>query len=156
MQKPVRGSLLIRSTPADADVFVNGRASGTTPTAVRDLALGSYTIRVTRDGYAPDERTLQLTARRPSAATLFNLRPSPARAGGREAQSGRIVVQSRPTGARVFVNDRLVGSTPLSMPDVPAGPARVRMELDGYEPWMTIVQVTGGEPSRVAASLESR
>ena len=68
------GSVLIRSTPADADVLVNGTLRGKTPLALRDLALGSYTIRVARDGYAAEERTLQLTARRPTTSTTINLR----------------------------------------------------------------------------------
>jgi hypothetical protein len=148
--------LLIRSTPGDADVLVNGRASGKTPVAVRDLALGSYTIRVARDGYATQEQKLELTARRPTAATMFNLRPGGARSSGAEGRPGGLVVQSRPAGARVFVNDRLVGSTPLSMPNVPAGPARVRIELDGYQSWTTTVRVNDGGQARVAASLERK
>jgi hypothetical protein len=66
----------VRSTPADADVLVNGKPRGKTPLALRDLALGSYTIRVEREGYAAEERMLQLTARRPTASTTFNLRSS--------------------------------------------------------------------------------
>ncbi len=150
---------MIRSTPGDADVLVNGRASGKTPAAVRDLALGSYTIRVTRDGYVTEERKLELTEQRPTAAMMFNLR---SRAGLEESRpanregAGRLAVQSRPAGARVFVNDRIVGSTPLSMPNIPAGSATVRIELDGYQPWTTTVRVNDGEQVRVAASLERK
>ena len=43
-------------------------------------------------------------------------------------------MQSRPPGARVYVNDRLAGSTPVAIPNVPAGGVTVRIELDGYEP----------------------
>jgi len=148
-QKP--GSLLIRSTPADADVMVNGRARGKTPVTLRDLALGSYTILVAREGYASEERKLQLTTRRTAASTQFNLRPASAPQAGKP---GGLNVQSRPAGARVFVNDRLVGTTPLALPDLPAGPATVRIERDGYTTWTTTVRVGGGEQTRVAASLE--
>jgi hypothetical protein len=65
-------------------------------------------------------------------------------------------VDSRPSGARVFVNDRLIGITPMTVPDLPAGPAVVRMEMDGYQSWVTTVRVTAGEQTRVAASLETR
>jgi len=145
------GSLLIRSTPADADVMVNGRARGKTPVALRDLALGSYTILVAREGYASEERKLHLTTRRTAASTQFNLRPASAPQTGKP---GGLNVQSRPAGARVFVNDRLVGTTPLAVPDLPAGPATVRIEMDGYTTWSTTVRVGGGEQTRVAASLE--
>ena len=160
--------MLIRSTPADADVLVNGKPRGKTPVALRDLALGSYTIRVARDGYATEVRTLQLTARRPTASTTINLRSAggnanttrpgvPAEAmGDAGAAAGGLNVQSRPAGARVFVNDRLAGSTPIAIPGLPAGSTTVRIELDGYEPWTTRVRVAAGEQTRVAASLERK
>jgi hypothetical protein len=65
-------------------------------------------------------------------------------------------VQSRPSGARVLVNNRLAGSTPLTIPDIPAGPATVRIEMDGYQTWATTIQVNAGEPARVNASLDRR
>ncbi|MEO5742464.1 MAG: PEGA domain-containing protein, partial [Vicinamibacterales bacterium] len=162
------GSVLVRSTPADADVLVNGTPRGKTPLALRDLALGSYTIRVVRDGYATEERTLQLTVRRPSTSTTINLRSTSARGAiaAKEGASadrpadktgrGGLNVQSRPAGARVFVNNQLVGSTPIAIPGLPAGPATVRIELDGYQPWTTTVRVSAGDLMRVAASLESK
>ena len=61
VERAPTGSMLIRSTPADADVLVNGKPRGKTPVALRELALGSYNIRVAREGYAAEERTLQLT-----------------------------------------------------------------------------------------------
>jgi hypothetical protein len=139
--------MLIRSSPADADVTVNGVPRGKTPLTLRDLALGSYTIRVARDGYAAEERTLQLTVQRPTSSTTIDLRSQKAGPGGLD-------VLSRPAGARVFVNDRLAGSTPVAIPGLPAGPATVRIELDGYQPWTTRVTVGAGEQTRVAASLE--
>ena len=139
--------MLIRSTPADADVLVNGTLRGKTPLALRDLALGSYTIRVARDGYAAEERTMQLTTQRPTSSTTINLRSEKTGPGG-------LTVQSRPPGARVFVNDQLAGSTPVAIPGLPAGSATVRIELDGYQPWTATVRVAAGEQTRVAASLE--
>jgi len=162
------GSVLIRSTPADADVLVNGKPRGKTPLTLRDLALGSYTIRVARDGYATEERTLQLTERRPTTSTTINLRSAggnanttrpglPAKAmGDASAAAGGLNVQSRPAGARVFVNDRLAGSTPIAIPGLPAGSTTVRIELDGYQPWTTTVRVGAGGQTRVAASLERK
>jgi hypothetical protein len=146
------GSVLVRSTPADADVVVNGQSRGKTPLALRELALGSYTIRVARDGYAAEERTLRLTTQRPSQSTTIELRSAAAPAA--RSGPGGLNVQSRPAGARVFVNNRLAGSTPVAIRGVPAGPATVRIEMDGYQPWTTTVRVNAGDQTRVAASLE--
>lgn len=132
-------------------MLVNGRRRGKTPLALRDLSLGSYTIRVEREGYASENRRLQLTAQQPTAATTFTLRPSVA-----QGTVGSLNVQSRPAGARVFVDGRLAGLTPLAIPDLPAGPATVRIELDGYQPWTTAVRVNPGGQTRVNASLDRR
>ena len=150
-------------------MLVNGQSRGKTPLVLRDLALGSYTIRVAREGYAPEERTLQLTTRRPTFSTTLTLRSTapPARASAPAAAAaainapeksgpGGLNVQSRPPGAQVYVNDRLAGSTPVAIPGVPAGDARVRIEMDGYQPWTTTVRVNAGEQTRVAASLETK
>jgi hypothetical protein len=64
------------------------------------------------------------------------------------------MVESRPPGARVFLDGKLVGTTPLTMSDVPAGAHAVRLDLAGYRPWVSSVRVVAGEPGRVTASLD--
>ena len=63
-------------------------------------------------------------------------------------------VDSRPAGARVFVDGMPVGSTPLVLPDVTAGSHTVRIEMPGYRPWITTITLSRGMRSRVGASLE--
>jgi serine/threonine protein kinase len=168
------GNLLLRTTPGDADVTVNGAPRGKTPLVLRDLALGSYTIRIARDGYASEERTFQLTNRRPTFSTTINLRPAAASVSSRgtstaalgasagpsgaaeKSGTGGLNVQSRPAGARVFVNNRPAGATPVAVPDVPAGAATVRIEMDGYEPWVATVNVNANQQTRVGASLDRK
>jgi hypothetical protein len=148
-------------------VIVNGQARGKTPLTVRDLPLGSYTIRVARDGFAVEDRDVRLTAKRSNASIAIPLKPAPVKNTGgalRQAQGapsssrgvGSISVDSRPPGARVYVNDRLIGSTPLAIPGLPAGPATVRIEMDGYQTWATTARVSAGEQTRVAASLDRK
>jgi eukaryotic-like serine/threonine-protein kinase len=159
-----RGRVEIRSTPASAIVSVNGQSRGRTPLTVRDLALGSYNIRVARDGFAAVDRDVRLTDTQPSALLVVALKETPekpatpgtAAAGTSAGGVGEMAVESRPAGARVFVNDRPVGSTPLVIPGLPAGPATVRIEMDGYETWATTVKVSAGEQTRVGASLDRK
>ncbi|MGH9256482.1 MAG: PEGA domain-containing protein [Vicinamibacterales bacterium] len=67
---------------------------------------------------------------------------------------GVLHVESRPTGAQVHLNDRLVATTPFRLYRVPSGSHTVRMELEGYKPLSTSVDVAGGSLVRVAGSLE--
>jgi hypothetical protein len=90
------------------------------------------------------------TPARPAAA------PAPARtpaaAAGRETST--LLVESRPTGATVFLNGKRVGTTPMELPTVAVGSHAVRLEMTGYRPWSSSVRVVSGEKNRVAASLE--
>ncbi len=71
-----------------------------------------------------------------------------------ESDTGALQVLSRPSGAQVVVDGRVAGKTPLSIPGVRAGAHDVRIELPGFRRWATSVTVTGGDRTRVAASLE--
>ena len=152
------GRVLVRSEPAGARVLVDGRVRGTTPAALRDLPFGAVTLTVERDGYRPETRRISLTRERPSAAVTVQLNqtgaasPGPARAGG--AAAGVLVVESRPSGARVTVDGRPIGTTPLSLPEVSSGRHTVRLEMSGFRSWSTSIEVAPGERTRVAASLE--
>ena len=65
-----------------------------------------------------------------------------------------MVVESRPRAARVVLNGKEVGRTPLVLPEVSAGSHVVRLEMDGYRTWTASVRVVAGERNRVTASLE--
>ena len=80
--------------------------------------------------------------------------PAPARVDPRTAGPSRLEVVSRPAGAEVYLDERLVGTTPLTLSDVAPGPHRVRIALPGHQRWVTDVVVRPGEGARVAASLE--
>ncbi len=64
------------------------------------------------------------------------------------------MVESRPTGAHVFLDGRMIGTTPLAMPTVAAGEHAIRLELGGYRRWSSSVRVVASERNRVTASLE--
>jgi hypothetical protein len=65
------------------------------------------------------------------------------------------VVVSRPSGAQVFLDERLVGTTPLSLGGVAPGIHGVRIALPEHRRWATAVAVTDDDSRvRVAASLE--
>ncbi len=160
------GRLLVRSTPAGARVFVDGREEGRTPVAVRELARGEHRLRVVRDGYATEERRITITASRPAQAMTVPLSPVrvaqvpaermpiPATPGTTGRFVGALTVDSRPPSAKVFIDGKLVGSTPLQLAGLDAGEHVVRIELDGYRRWSSSVRVVASEQNRVTASLE--
>ncbi|MGH9143908.1 MAG: PEGA domain-containing protein, partial [Vicinamibacterales bacterium] len=161
-QPEADGRLLVRSRPAGARVSVDGKDYGATPAIVRGLARGAHRVRIAHDGYATNERRFVVTSSRPSQSMTVELEPVRAAAAARPqtpvATQGRFVgalaIDSRPTGAKVFMDGALVGTTPIALPSVAAGSHAIRLEHDGYRHWSSSVRVVASEQNRVTASLE--
>ena len=163
-----RGRVLVRSTPAGARVSVDGREYGQTPAAIRGLAFGTHQVRVTRDGYVAEERRVAITAGRPAQSITVPLAPTRTASAVGSSDStpapstpatlgrfvGKLAIDSRPPGAKVYVDGKLVGNTPLALGEVRAGEHVVRIEQDGYRRWSSSVRVVAAEQNKVTASLE--
>jgi serine/threonine protein kinase len=102
----------------------------------------------------PAEATL--SKRRPAQLVEREVRPTKATADVTVATSstGTLQVMSRPSGAQVFVDDSLIGTTPFLLSNVAAGSKHLRIELSGYRNWTTWVNVAPGARVRVSAGLE--
>jgi hypothetical protein len=162
---PIVGSLLVRSTPLGARVLVDGREYGRTPLTVGNLSRGTHRVRVIRDGYEPDERQVTVTSAQRAHSMTVRLSPrrgAPQRAAAVSSAATRpaapsaapLTVESRPAGAMVFLDGRLVGTTPLVIPDVAAGDHALHLDRDGYRRWSSAIRIVTSERNRVAASLD--
>jgi transcriptional regulator with XRE-family HTH domain len=70
----VEGELRIDSQPAGTHVVVNGIARGSTPIRLQYLPIGSYTVRLVRDGYESQEASATLTNEQPARSISITLR----------------------------------------------------------------------------------
>jgi serine/threonine-protein kinase len=157
---PTTGQLVIRSSPIKAGVLIDGEWRGRTPLTVRGLSIGTHAVRVVEDGYVAETRRVAVDARSAGTTVSFQLarvrgpeRPAPA-AARPGARTGILRVESRPSGAAVIVDGRVVGTTPLQISDLEPGAHQVRIELPGHRPWSTTATIAAGQSVRVAASLE--
>jgi uncharacterized protein (TIGR02145 family) len=98
--KPKTGRIDITSTPFEAKIILNGKSYGTTPTTVRDLLIGSYTLTLEKTGYGTVTKTVTIAE---GKATEVN----------ETLLSGmEVTITSRPSGAQLWVNEVPVGTTP--------------------------------------------
>jgi hypothetical protein len=83
--------------------------------------------------------------------------PRRASANAAAASTGRLVVTSTPSGARVTVNGIAWGSTPATLDHLPLGPKRVRVVKDGYVSEEVAIGLTPQQPrSTVQLTLRPR
>jgi len=155
------GWLLVRTEPPGANVSIDGEDRGLTPLSLSEMPNGVYQLEVSVPGYRPDQRTVEISSDKTIAAVSivldqFVLGDADMLTEPGLIISGSVFVDSRPTGASVFVDGELVGVTPLLVSDVLVGSHGVRIVGDGYRSWFSTVLVEDGERSRIAASLEPR
>lgn len=115
-------TLTVKSTPDGASVSINGIDRGKTPCAIDKVQQGEVTVDLTLDGCEPYHSKLKLTAGQTEEINV-SLNELPA----------ELAVISIPDKARVYVNNQARGQTPLTMPALPPGAYRVRVEQKGYE-----------------------
>lgn len=130
--KGLPGTMSLASIPEDARFYVNDRPEGKGPILLKNLAPGSYAIRVEREGYATLRKTVELE-NGGSVAEEFRL----------ENVMGRIEVRTIPGGVRVFLDGAAVGTTksagedaeasePLAIENVREGEHALVFRRDGY------------------------
>jgi hypothetical protein len=146
------GRLVIQSTPPGALVTVDGQRAGETPVTLT-VPFGRHEVQVARSGYVPRTDRVDLTARQPSRTLRVPLRRGPTRESSVSAATGSVDVDTRPRGARVTVDGRARGSTPLRVPDLTAGDHRVLVEKDGYRSVTSMVNIVSGESTPLKLTL---
>lgn len=77
------------------------------------------------------------------ATTTTKADPTPA------AVNGRVLINSVPTGARVWLDNRELGTTPLTADAIASGDHQVRLERADYEPLALNIEVIGGQTANI-------
>ena len=108
------------------------------------LDAGTYTVYIVttpvgRRDLTPDESyaTLSVSLTRPTLTIL----------------PGGITIRTEPSGAEVWMDGTLQGTTPLNVPNVIEGNHSVEIRKEGYEPSIGNIIVTGGENITVEKTL---
>lgn len=120
------------------------------------MPAGPHSLSLRVDGYEEYRLTVQVTP-----ASTVKVGPTLTAAGSpgptatptAVADLGRFQVNSSPSGARVAVDGSYRGTTPLTVPDVPAGMHTVRFTLDGYVEREQSVDLRAGQTATVSANL---
>jgi hypothetical protein len=114
------GTLVVESTPAGAQVEVDGMQRGTTPLTL-DLPPGNHDLTLTRRNIT---RRFAVAVH-PGEQTTQTLDWTQVR------ETGSLAVTTDPPGAKISIDGKAVGVSPLTIPDLPAGRRKVVLEGQG-------------------------
>lgn len=129
-----RPPLEIRSEPAGATVFIDGRLAGATPLRLLALEPGEYCVRLERAGCQPVIKKVRMEGR---LVELHENMP--------EIATGRLQVVIEPEGAEVLLDGELVGHTPLHHEKIPVGQHELVVRKTNFENFVQTINVQSGE-----------
>ncbi len=144
---PDPGSVQLATIPPDVVVLVDGQplAATTSPFVVPSLAAEApHTIEVRKAGFRSWRHEFTLSDGESLALPTVELvSEAPAVA------VGGLNFTTTPAGARVFIDNREVGTTPIALTDVPVGTHEMRVEQPGKRAYTQTIQVAEGAPQTV-------
>jgi hypothetical protein len=137
------GVLIVESTPAGSEVYVDGTLKGKTPVTV-GVTAGAHQVKLTRRGLTHSVSVqIEPGKQHVERITWSKIRPI-----------GGLHVESQPPGAKVFVDGKLVGETPLDLPNIAVGRHTVTLQGSGGTVRRT-VRVTAAEEEILSVDLYS-
>ncbi len=131
-----------------ASTFQPARSSATGPSSAADRPLPMPSPSPTSN-----QSGLETRATAPSPAPARS-RVEPSSSPTNGLLAGLLTIDSRPVGASVFIDEQLVGTTPMLLSDIAPGTHVVRLQLAAHQDWTSIVQVVPDGRNRVTAALE--
>lgn len=139
------GFLIINSEPQGAEVWLNNESTGEVTPFRRKLAIGDeMPYRLSLPLYH-DEAGM-VTVDQPRKELQFALRPA----------FGSVTVTSTPSGALVFLDEKQVGQTPLTLDRIASGSHSLRLQAPQYAVERRNVSVADGQTTNMAVTLAAR
>ncbi|MEA3468508.1 MAG: PEGA domain-containing protein [Thermodesulfobacteriota bacterium] len=127
------GLLEVSSTPAGAEVFLDGKSLGRTPVTDLEVSSGKHELRCILDRYREWQQEIIIQGQGMRQSLACELQPA----------WGRVFVVTDPAGATVREGDREIGLTPLTV-ELAQGGHTLLLQADGYIPFSLKVGVETG------------
>ncbi len=135
VMEPEKGLLLLKSTPENCNITIDGVSVGMTPRLITNLD--------TKDVH---QVTLRAAGYRPSTFDIrFNGRTPLVREETLILDSGILEIITEPSGVEVTVNGITRDRTPVVVKDIPKGRATVKLRLDGFRDENRELSINAGD-----------
>ncbi len=143
----IPGQMTINSTPEGAEVRVDGRSdpSWITPFNLPGLAPGQHSVTVSRAGYAPETRTIEVASGSKSFLVIQLAQLTAAAA-----------ITTQPAGAQIFLDGKDTGRvTPAQIPVDKPGPHTFLVKKQGFLDETSIATLQAGQIFHFAPTLRA-
>ena len=130
---PLPGNLAVISDLEDIQVTIDDQPAGTVPGTIKAISPGVRKMVFSKYRYFPLQQEIAIEGRDRTQSVDISLRPA----------WGAMQLTSEPTAAQVYIDDRLVGQTPLSTEVLETG-SQLKLVLAGYKTYQQEILVKAG------------
>ncbi|HTY16080.1 MAG TPA: PEGA domain-containing protein [Methanoregulaceae archaeon] len=151
------GWVTIQASPPTVNVYFDQAYKGQTDSkgsfVIQGVAPGTHSLRLSQSGY--NDYTTSVTVYSNTQTYISAVlspqgsAPTPTPVPG----YGTLAVSSTPAGASIYVDNAYMGYTPATLNPVASGRHTVMLALDGYQNYVTNVNVVTGGSVQVTSSL---
>ncbi|MBD3308297.1 PEGA domain-containing protein [candidate division KSB3 bacterium] len=138
------GALRVHSTPAKATVYIDGKRQGQlTPLEVQ-VTQGKYLVRVEKDRFYVYEEDVVVEQGKTMTVEADLVR-----------QVGRVIVETVPPGAKAYIGNDLIGTTPFTH-DKPVGKYVLTVKKPGFRDKVIEANIAPDESLDIRVELTER
>ncbi len=136
------GIVMISSEPNQAEVFINNQKVGVTPYTDEVIA-GDHQLMLRKNLYDSYSSAFKVVEGQTVELPLIKMTP----------KYGYYAVQSVPEGARIFLDGKLVGISPIPRNTISSGAHQIKAEMEMYHPKEQEVIIKNGDDKNIAVNL---
>ncbi|MBC8214170.1 MAG: PEGA domain-containing protein [Candidatus Marinimicrobia bacterium] len=143
--KPNFGNLSIKSNPTGAVVMINGQIKGKTPYQIDMLKSGSYNISISKDLYHSHDEKFIIVDRSENVRDI-SLIPA----------FGKLIVTTKPNGAKIKLDGQKKGVTPFELDELPSGSYHLTVSKELFQTIDKDIIIEDGQTEKLDFELEAR
>jgi formylglycine-generating enzyme required for sulfatase activity len=135
--KPLPGNLLVNASLSDIEVLVDDQLAGTVPGTLEQISRGAHKLEFRKYRYFPLQQEVQIEGLGKTQTLDIALVPA----------WGQVDFTTAPAGAELFIDDRLIGQTPISAEVLETG-SQLTLKAAGYKTVQQKITVKAGSKAQ--------
>jgi hypothetical protein len=128
-------------SPEGADIFINDKPVGKAPAQIDIYEFGPVKVQIKKDGYLDFEQVVDVSD------NYYEIKATLEKAS-------MLVIKSNPSGAEVYVNNKLIGKTPITLPKLKKTKHTVKLALKDHIDFVQEVDLSQVDKSEIDVKLE--
>ncbi|MDG1311087.1 MAG: PEGA domain-containing protein [Porticoccaceae bacterium] len=131
--QPLPGNLIVGSDITAIAASIDGEPAAEVPGTIKGISRGSHQIEFTKYRYFPLQQEIDIAGLGTTQSINVSMLPA----------WGEMQFNTEPSGANLYIDDRLIGQTPLVTEVLETG-SNLRLQLKGYKSFEKRVNVKAG------------